>query len=220
MRLARLMAALAVLASAAPASAQFYFKSPDVQGAPVRGDEPDIALNLPGATPGELRAGLVWQLRAALNVSALQCRFEPTLLIDSKYNALLLDHQAELKSALATLSGYFTRKAKVKRTGGTAFDQFNTRLYSSFSTVSSQFLFCQTAADVGYRARLASRGQLYQIATDNMRALRNSLRPAGEQAFSGRNHVEMGGVRLPRLEETCWARNNGYLADRCGWITL
>lgn len=222
MALVRILFGLAATAAAlvaAPASAQFYFKSPDVSGPPVMGDEPGIALNLPGATPSELRAGLVWQLRAALNIGALQCQFEPSLLTVVKYNAVLTDHQAELKASLDTLSGYFARKAKTKKAGQTALDQFGTRLYSSFSTVASQYLFCQTAAEIGYLAAAAPRGQLYSVAQNNMRALRNSLRPAGEQRFGGRNQMDMGQPRIANLDPRCWTRQNSYQWNICGWMS-
>jgi hypothetical protein len=64
------LAAVAAAAMAAgPASAQFFLKSHDMAGAPVTGAEPGILPPMPGATPAELTAGLVWQLRSALNVA-------------------------------------------------------------------------------------------------------------------------------------------------------
>lgn len=212
-------ALLAASATAAPAAAQFFLKSPDVRGAPVTGNEPGMMTGMPGATPAELRAGLVWQLRAALNLGALQCQFEPGLLTVAKYNAMLNDHQAELKAALDTISKYFTRTAKTKKGGQSALDQFGTRLYSSFSSVSGQYLFCETAAAIGYEATLAPRGQLYTIAQNHMRALRNSLRPAGEQFFSGRNQMERVAARVPNMAQQCWTRDNRYQAALCGWLS-
>lgn len=210
---------LAGCVAAAPAAAQFYLKSPVVRGAPVNGDEPGIMIGMPGATPAELRAGLVWQLRAALNLGALQCQFEPGLLTVAKYNAMLNDHQAELKAALDTISKYFVRTAKTKKGGQAALDQFGTRLYASFSTVSGQYLFCETASAIGYEATLAPRGQLYTVAQNNMRALRNSLRPAGEQFFAGRNQMEQVTARVPNMAQQCWTRDNRYQASLCGWLS-
>jgi hypothetical protein len=76
----RKLVAAAILAgvAASPASAQFFFKSHDMAGQPVTGAEPGILPPMPGATPAELDAALVWSLRSALNVAALQCQFEPT----------------------------------------------------------------------------------------------------------------------------------------------
>ena len=68
------------LAVAQSASAQFFLQSRDFSGAAVTGEESDLGQALPGATSAEMRAALVWHMRAALNVAALQCQFEPTLL--------------------------------------------------------------------------------------------------------------------------------------------
>ena len=94
------------LGAAAPASAQFYLRSHDFTGAPVTGQESDIGIPLPGATEAERKAGLVWNMRAALNVAALQCQFEPTLLSVENYNAMLRDHEVELKNSFDTLAKY------------------------------------------------------------------------------------------------------------------
>ena len=74
------VAALLGAAAASPASAQFFLKSHDLSGTPVTGAEPGVLPPMPGATPDERSAALVWQLRSALNVAALQCQFAPTLL--------------------------------------------------------------------------------------------------------------------------------------------
>lgn len=218
--------AMMMAITAAPVSAQFYFKNPDLSGPPVVGNEPGLTVPLPGATPTELRAGLVWSLRAALNVAALRCQFEPTLLSVHKYNAVLLDHQTELKDSLDTLGKYFSRmansktKAKVKatssRSGVGALDQYGTRLYSMFSNVGSQYLFCQTAADIGYGAITAPRGQFYMVAETRMRELRNGMQLLGEQAFGGRRSLDMSRTRFPRFDPQCWTKQNYYDARACG----
>ncbi|MBA4047269.1 MAG: hypothetical protein C0476_01865 [Sphingomonas sp.] len=208
-----------------PAAAQFFFKSPELTRGPVTGAEPDITLPLPGATSAETRAGLVWSLRAALNIAALRCQFEPTLLSVSKYNAMLKDHDVELKAALATLNQYFSRtakaglgKSKTKAKSGTAgLDQYGTRLYSLFSNVGSQYLFCQTTADIGHDALIAPRGKLYTVAENRMRELRSGMLLLGEQAFGGRLGFDTRFTRRPRLDEACWDRRNVYNVRGCGW---
>ncbi|MBS0479262.1 MAG: hypothetical protein JSR79_08185, partial [Proteobacteria bacterium] len=122
------------LFSSTPASAQFFLKSYDFHGAPVTGLEPELGMAMPGATPAEIRAGLTWNLRAALNVAALQCDFAPTLLTVDNYNAMIKDHAGELKSAFDTLNAYFVRTNKTKAAGQSAFDRFGTRTYSTFAT--------------------------------------------------------------------------------------
>lgn len=209
-----LTAMAGAFAAATPASAQFFFKSPDLSGAPVRGDEPGIVMPLPGATPVELRAGLVWTLRAGLNVAALQCQFDDSLLTVSNYNALLKDHADELQASLDTLTKYFTRTNKTKKAGQAALDQFGTRTYSGFSTVSGQYMFCQTAGSIGRDAIYAPRGTLGSVAEMRMRELRNSLLPAGEQRFPGRITLPRH-VLLPNLADQCWKRDE-WNAKKCG----
>jgi hypothetical protein len=165
LRIPATAAVAATMFAATPASAQFFFKSRDLSGARVIGNEPEIGQPLPGATPAELRASMVWTLRAAMNVAALQCEFEPTLLTRTNYNAMLKDHQEELATALDTLRGYFARvNGKNARKGQAALDHFSTVVYSRFSTVSAQYTFCQTMSSIGRDVLYAQRGGLGEIA--------------------------------------------------------
>ncbi|WP_109808558.1 hypothetical protein [Sphingosinithalassobacter portus] len=205
--------------ASAPASAQFFFRSADLTGARVTGAEPGIVgSDLPEATPEELRAALVWNLRSALNVAALQCYFEPTLLTHANYVALLRDHRQELADSYATLQKYFIRVAPNRREGQTEFDRFGTRVYSGFSTVSAQLNFCQTAASIGHQAVFTPRGKLGDLAHDRMRELRNSLIPVGDQAFTPERINPS--ISLPPFppftDERCWRRGHTYRWDRCG----
>lgn len=217
------MMALAGLCVSAPASAQFFFKSVDLSGPPATGNEPGIiGPALAGASPAELRAALVWNLRAALNVAALQCQFEPTLLTLDHYNALLEDHEVELKNSYDTLEKYFTRIAKTKKAGQTELDRFGTRVYSSFSTVSGQLSFCQTAASIGHDAVYAPRGKLGDLAVARMGELRNSLKAWGEQYFRTRRVTFVWPVLRPLPpfgNEKCW-RKGEYDSRKCGPLNL
>ncbi|MFA5969429.1 MAG: hypothetical protein WC816_09340 [Sphingomonas sp.] len=201
---------------AAPASAQFFLRNPDLSGPPMIGNEPDIGFQLPNATPTELRAGMVWATRAALNVAALQCQFEPTLMTVDNYNAILTDHKAELAGALDTLNKYFIRvNGKNRARGVSALDRFGTRLYSGFSTVNAQFVFCLTTASIAREAVFARRGTFGEIAVSRMRELRNSLRPAGEQQFPQRGPIQ--GLELPKLTDpNCWTKRKKWDVERCG----
>lgn len=218
----RIVVALAMTAGlmvSSPASAQFFMKQMDLSGERVTGAEPGITgPAMPGASPVELRAALVWNLRAALNVAALQCQFEPTLLTLTNYNALLRDHAGELKTSYATLEKYFTRQNKNnKAIGQTELDRFGTRVYSGFSTVSAQLTFCTTAASIGHDALFAKPGALGDVAEERMRELRKSLTPWGEQIFYG---MQMGptsfGERFPPFaNEQCWKKEQ-YVEKKCG----
>jgi len=189
----------------APASAQLFWNPPDFSAPPVTGAEPEMNLGLPGATPEELRAGLVWNLRAALNVAALQCDFEPTLLTTSNYNATIAHHDSELADALKTVEGYFQRTAGKGKPGQAAADQYGTRIYSTYSTVQAQRGFCQVAGSIGRDAIFADRGHLYEVAQKRMGELKKSLTLSGEQYFGTPGY----GFRasLPSLAEGCWKVN-------------
>ena len=217
----RILFALAAgtgLFAAAPASAQFFFKPASLAGAPVTGAEPGmVGPGLPGATPVELRAALVWNLRAALNVAALQCQFEPTLLTLDYYNAALKDHANELRDSYAVLEKYFIRTAPNKKAGQTELDKFGTRVYSGFSTVGGQLSFCQTAGSIGRDAVFTRPGKLGDLAESRMRELRQSLLAWGEQyrptAF--RQFFSISG-KLPTFgDKKCW-KKNAYLENKCG----
>lgn len=210
-----LSAAALAMVSASPVSAQFFFKSRDLSGAPVSGDEAGILPPMPGATPAEFSAGLVWTMRSALNVAALQCQFEPTLLTVSNYNAMLHDHADELKATLDTLNGYFKRITTTKAAALSAFDHFNEIVSSDYSTVSAQYSFCQTAGSVGQAVLFAPRGGLTTIARDRMRELHNSLVPWGEQYFPG--SVSISAIKVPRMDDTCWTKHDEWDTKKCGF---
>lgn len=208
------LAALSAAAVASPASAQFFFQPPKLTGAPVMGSEPGIvAQPLPQATPEELRAALVWNLRAGLNVAALQCQFKPTLLSLHNYNKILGDHGAELNAAYATLGKYFERTAKSKKAGQTALDQYGTRVYSSFSTVGAQLTFCQTASEIANLAIFAPRGSFGTLASERMQELRNSLTLSGEQRFPW--FVNVPPARLLPMDDRCWKKGE-WQTKKCG----
>jgi hypothetical protein len=218
-----MLAAGAALVSAAPASAQFYMSPVDLRGERVTGAEPGITgPELPGATPAELRAALVWNLRAALNVAALQCQFEPTLLTLGNYNSILRDHKAELRAAYATLEKYFIRMAKNNtKVGQTELDRFGTRVYSGFSTISAQYTFCVAAGRIGHDAVFAKPGTLGDVAEARMQELRKSLRPWGEQRWNG-GEMRPLVARMPMppfMDEKCW-KKDVYVEKKCGPIKI
>jgi hypothetical protein len=220
-RIVVMLAAAAGLFVSAPASAQFFLKSANLAGERVTGSEPGMTgPALPSASPAELRAALVWNLRAALNVAALQCQFEPTLLTLDNYNAILKDHAVELRASYETLEKYFVRTYKEKKLGQTELDKFGTRVYSGFSTISGQYSFCQTAAAIGHDALFAKRGDFGDLAQTRMRELRASLAPWDEQ-FRGRPslNLPMAGWMPPFANDKCWKKNT-YQAKRCGPLQL
>jgi hypothetical protein len=218
------VALAATMAAAMPASAQFFLRSHEFGDGEVKGNEPGMVVPMPGATEAEYKAGLAWTLRSALNVAALQCQFEPTLNSVTTYNAILRDHDAEFDKDQATLQKYYARvpgagsakAGKGSKAGQAGFDQFGTRTYSAFSTVSAQFGFCQTAAAIGREALFAPRGTFGDLAERRMRRLRNSLAPAGEEGFPFYLNADSTTTPRPRLDLVCWNKKAEWQAKKCG----
>ena len=238
----RLVAAATALVSlvshTSGAHAQLFWKSPDFSGQPVTGDEPGILQPLPGATPDELQAGLVWTLRAGLNVAALQCQFAPALRTVKLYNDGIAHHDKEYDEAQATLLRYFSRSAagapptpaakpakgksgKAKapaasKAGQNNFDQFTTRTYNSFSTLHAQLGFCQTAGKIGRIAIGTPKGELHTVATQYMREFRNSLIPAGDLLYSYGGPQPLRLADVDALSPACFNTNGEVLYQKRG----
>lgn len=206
----------AVLPHAAAAAAYLFWMPPNFAGAPVKGDEPGLGLPMPGAKPDELSAHLLWNMRAGLNVAALQCQFAGPLMTVKNYNTILKQHSKELNDAYLKVSGYF------KRTGGpkwqVALDQYTTRTYNGFSTLHAQLGFCESAGAIGKDALLAPRGQLQGIAETRMREFRNSLVPVGDRLFAF-SPARLSRPNLPSLSDECWDKKD-RLKDKCyaSWV--
>ena len=186
------LAALALAGAAAPASAQVLLNDPQIPSGPLEANDPMVGLPLPGATPAEYRAHLLWNLRAGLNVAALQCQFSPYLRTVDNYNALIAHHSRELASAYSALESYFRRVNgnQVPR----RFDDYSTQTYNGFSTFQAQYGFCQTAARIGKDALARRKGELHLLASARMRELRNSLRPAFETYSFARAPIRLSPV--------------------------
>ncbi len=127
-------------------------------------------------TAAEAEANAVWNLRAGLNVAALQCQFSPFLATVRSYNDLLRHHSVELAAAQATLQAHFRRYDGAK--GLNSFDQFTTKTYNSYSTLDAQYAFCEAAALAGRGALAVAKGNLGRYALAQIGVLRSSLTPA------------------------------------------
>lgn len=138
------------------------------------------AVELSGANPAEAAALAVWSLRAALNVAAIQCQFSPFLRAVPTYNSLLKQHAGEFMAAQSVLGRHFTRIKGKGKAGATAFDQFNTRLWQSYSTLDAQRPFCAAAARAGYATLVTPIGKLGEAASERVGAVRASLTPLAE----------------------------------------
>lgn len=203
-------AAAAMLTQAAPA--QLFLTDPNFQRAPIDPSDPLVGLPIPGASPAEYRAHLLWNLRAGLNVAALQCQFSPYLRTVDNYNGILAHHSEELADAYTTLNAYF-KKRDGARAGQKAFDDYTTITYNNFSTLQAQYGFCQTAAAIAKEALAQPKGQLLTLATQRMRELRNSLVPAYDQVGTYNPQAIRQPV-FPSLDPKCWDRKD-RLRSRC-----
>jgi hypothetical protein len=207
---------LALALAPAPAQAQMFWQPPDFSGAPIVMGETGVGQFLPGATPVEMQANTTWQLRAALNVMALQCQFEGTLLAANAYNGVLVNHRDELAKTYATLTSYFARTYKAPKLARNAMETYGTKTYLGFSTVRAQVGFCQTASNIAKAAIFAPRGSFNIVATERLREIRNSLVPAGEQFFRFRKRVLA--QPLPDLSDRCWNRRLEFNTKKCVYI--
>lgn len=206
----RLVGLLLMALPTQQATAYLYWSAPKIAGAPVRGDEPGIGLPMPDATPAELQAHLLWNMRSGLNVAALQCQFSPILMTVPNYNNMLNQHAKELTKAYTALGGYF------KRTGGKSWqvqlDQYTTRTYNGFSTMHAQLSFCDTAALIGRETLSRPKGELWKTAETRMREFRNSLVPIGDPTFTVH---PLAAVRvIPPLDPECWDKKD-RLKKKC-----
>jgi len=209
-----LFAALALAAPAA-APAQLFLNNPAFATGPIEPNDPLVGIPLPGASPAEYRAHLLWNLRAGLNVAALQCQFSPYLRTVPSYNAIINGHHArELTTAYTTLEGYF-RKVN-GRAGPRQFDIYSTQTYNNFSTLQAQLGFCQTAGRISKEALLTRRGELGQLAAARMREFRSSLVPAYETYAFTRQPIRLSPISLAPRDCSGLPRRERRDCERAG----
>lgn len=205
-------AAFAATLAAAPAPAQLYLSPPDMRAAPIEASDPLVGLPLPGATAAEYRANLLWNLRAGLNVAALQCQFSDYLRAVPNYNGLLAHHSVELAAAYTALNTYYKRTLGAK--GQKAFDDYSTMTYNNWSAAQAQQIFCQTSTSITKAALATPKGQLFPLAQARLREMRNALVPAYEPRPAYRPYL-IRFRELPPLAAACYNKK-GLLRRACG----
>ena len=210
------LAALVATGLGAPgvASAQLFLVPPAFPSAPIEGSDPLVGQPLPGATPAEYHAHLLWNLRSGLNVAALQCQFSPYLRSVDNYNGILAHHSKELADAYTVMNNYFKRVQGSAPKGQKAFDDYTTITYNNWSTLQAQLGFCQTASDIAKEALLRPKGQLFQTAQGRMREFRSSLVPAHDRLLIY-NPYNIRQPTLPPLDPACYDKKD-RLRKRCG----
>ena len=207
-----ILAGGAAIAMAQAAPAQMFVTPPDFTKGTIEGSDPLVGLPIPGATPAEYRAHLIWNMRAGLNVAALQCQFSRYMRAVDNYNAILAHHSKELTEAYTTLGAYFKRVAGAKE-GQKRFDDYTTITYNNFSTLQAQYGFCQTATAIAKEALTRPKGQLYITAQGRMRELRSSLVPAYDRTIVYNPYL-IPQPPVPPLENKCYNRKN-ELKKKC-----
>jgi hypothetical protein len=191
-------ALIVVLMAASPSLAQQPLVPTEAKAPAPSGFMIPKAPQLRTATAAEARAADTWNLRAALNVAALQCQFSPYLRTVNNYNEMLRHHSTELNAVLNTLKGHFRRHDGAR--GVNSFDQYTTRTYNSFSTLDAQYSFCDAAGQVGREVLTLKRGELGAAARKHVELLRASLLPQESMAFYAINtpsRVELAQIELP-----------------------
>jgi hypothetical protein len=124
-------------------------------------------------TKAEIEANAVWNVRAGLNVAALQCQYSRFLATTANYNAILQHHGDEFARAQQTMIGHFKRYVGARATN--SFDQYTTQTYNSYSTLDAQYNFCEAAALAGRRVLTIPKGELGRVALDRAGDMRASL---------------------------------------------
>lgn len=128
---------------------------------------------LKNPTLAEREANAVWNIRAALNVAALQCQFSGFLKTTKNYNSFLQAHSEELARAQATMIAHFRRTDGAKAMN--SFDMYTTRTYNSFSTLDAQYAFCNAAGFVGRRVLAVPKRKLGETALADGPTIRAAL---------------------------------------------
>lgn len=156
------------------------------------------AVKLRATTPAEAQANAVWNLRAALNIAALQCGARPFLASVQIYNNVLAQHSEELESARLTMLGHFTRYDGKR--GATTFDQYFTKTYNSFSTVNDQEEFCDRTGLVGRKALATAKTGLGVLAITLVPFIRAAFEP-GAGLPKSLQKIDIMRREIPNLAE-------------------
>jgi hypothetical protein len=172
--------------------------NPDVVAAPTTPGgfmvPKEVVLRQP--TQAEAQANAVWNIRAGLNVAALQCQFSGYLSTVKNYNDFLKQHGDELVGAQTTLIGHFKRTDGAR--AANSFDQYTTRTYNSYSTLDAQYAFCNAAGRVGREVLVIAKGKLGAEALRLLPEIRTSLT---QQALSPALAVSaMAPMEIPAFE--------------------
>lgn len=114
---------------------------------------------------------LVWHLRSAWNVAALNClapEYEPIL---QGYRNFLTQNARSLKAVNDRIEADYARKHKTKRAAMVARDGQVTQVYNFFALPAARSGFCRAALDMSSRALAAPSGDPLSFARANFDGL-------------------------------------------------
>ncbi len=202
-------ALVAAMLASTPSVAQVFYLSPDLSGPPLTALDPKFDAPMPGATPKEVDAVILWNMRSALNLSALQCNMEPMLRTTENYNAMLINHKAELAAAYSAVEGYFKRTKKPLSAAMAALDKFGTSMIGKYSVVRTVLTFCDAAGRISHDAKWVPAGGLKDFAKMRLPELRNARLPYGEQQFRP-YRMDLRAIRMPSFGPNCFDAKGVY----------
>ncbi|RNJ62640.1 MAG: hypothetical protein EDM03_11255 [Porphyrobacter sp. IPPAS B-1204] len=114
---------------------------------------------------------LVWNLRSAWNVAALNClapEYEPIL---EGYRAFLTTNAKSLKAVNDRLEKSYTSRFRVKRDAIIARDGYTTQVYNFFAEPAARAGFCRAALDMANRAMVGPKTDPLSFARANFDGL-------------------------------------------------
>jgi hypothetical protein len=114
---------------------------------------------------------LIWNLRSAWNVAALNCltvEYEPIL---EGYRAFLTKNVKSLKAVNDRLEKSYTSRFRVRRDAMVARDGYTTQVYNFFAEPAARAGFCRATLDVANRALAAPPTDLLAFARANFDGL-------------------------------------------------
>jgi hypothetical protein len=114
---------------------------------------------------------LVWNLRSAWNVAALNClapEYDPIL---QGYRAFLTRHQRALKAVNDRIERKFASQHRTRRDAIVARDGYTTQVYNFFAQPPARAGFCRAALDMANRALAAPPADPLSFARANFEGL-------------------------------------------------
>lgn len=114
---------------------------------------------------------LVWNLRSAWNVAALNClapEYDPIL---QGYRAFLTGNARALTAVNDRIEKSYTSRFRVRRDAIVARDGYTTQVYNFFALPAARAGFCRAALDMGNRALIAPPTDLLGFARANFDGL-------------------------------------------------